>query len=811
LKAKFRFIIAACVLGLLMTGPFALTALLLFADSKDAERAAFAEFLLPRLPLGGLITTFGLIAGMILLRGLFQQYVQGLLRMAETLRLMLGANRNFRVTPDGPPEVRELARAANDLAQQRDELLTDVDAQIRQAKATVEEEKNRLAALMSELAMGVVVCNLDGRILLYNSRARLQFKALAQGPTSTSGGALIGLGRSIFSILERGQITHSLEHIQQRLRKGSAAPTANFITATRGGQLLRAQMAPVLRTGATDPATATVDTIPPNLPPGEGGRERPPTGEIVSNPPDPRAALHSGPASAAQSSALRNPASAPLSGKGGDEVSGQAAPVQGKNLDNALGLESQVTGYVLTIENITRNFEREAERDQALQALTDGNRAALGNIRAAVETLIDTPDMEPDYRERFTRVIADEAAAMSQRLDATMSRFADSLKTRWPLEDVLAIDILAAAARRIEDRLKLPIKHEEQDASLWMRVDSFSLIQAITFLASRLQDHYAIRELRLRLATEGKMVFLDLIWSGTPVSSETLYMWELEPMTVGAETSPLTLRDVIDRHGGEIWYQRDKAAHRAFFRMVLPAAVTPDLAANDQVQHLHSDSRPEYYDFDLFAARDAAGAGIDLDRKLSELTYSVFDTETTGLEPSNGDEIIQMGAVRVVNNRLLRQEVFDQLVDPGIPLKPAGIPIHGITEDMVHGQPKLDVVLPAFHEFCAETVLVAHNAAFDMRFFQLKEDSLGVRFTQPVLDTLLLSAVIHPNQESHRLELIAERLGINVIGRHTALGDAFVTGEVFLKMVPLLADMGIVTLRQALDAAQQTYFARIKY
>jgi DNA polymerase-3 subunit epsilon len=130
---------------------------------------------------------------------------------------------------------------------------------------------------------------------------------------------------------------------------------------------------------------------------------------------------------------------------------------------------------------------------------------------------------------------------------------------------------------------------------------------------------------------------------------------------------------------------------------------------------------------------------------------------------------------------------------------------------MVSGQPRLDVVLPAFHEFCAETVLVAHNAAFDMRFFQLKEDSLGVRFTQPVLDTLLLSAVIHPNQESHRLESIAERLGINVIGRHTALGDAFVTGEVFLKMIPLLADMGIFTLRQALDAAQKTYFARVKY
>jgi len=727
MKARFRFALAAGALGLLMTAPFMLAALLLYAEARDVERAVFAGFLVPRLPLVVVVAVMGLIAGMVALRGLFRPYAQDLPRMAETMRLMLGANRNFRVALEGPPEIRDLARAANDLAQQRDELLLDVETRIGQARATVEEEKNRLAALMSELALGVVVCNLDGRILLYNSRARLQFKALAQGPTSMSGGALIGLGRSIFSILERGQITHALENIQQRLHKGSAEPTANFITSTRTGQLLRAQMAPVIA----------------------------PTAEA------------------------------------------ERAP--------------QVTGYVLTIENITRSFEREAERDQALQSLTDGSRAALANIRAAVETLVDSPEMEADYRERFMRVIADETSAMSGRLEATMSRFADALKTRWPLEDVLGIDILAAAARRIEDRLQLPIKNEDQDVTLWMRVDSFALIQAITFLASRLRDDYAIRELRLRLCAEGKMVFVDLIWSGTPVSSETLYTWELEPMNVGAETSPLTLRDVIDRHGGEIWYQRDKAAHNAFFRIVLPAAAMPEAQAVDQAQHLRSDSRPEYYDFDLFAARDAEGSGIDPDRRLTDLVYSVFDTETTGLEPASGDEIIQMGAVRIVNNRLLRQEIFDQLVDPVIPLKPEGMLVHGITEAMLNGQPRLDAVLPAFHEFCAETVLVAHNAAFDMRFLQLKEASLGVRFTQPVLDTLLLSAVIHPSQESHSLESIAERLGISVIGRHTALGDAYVTGEVFLKMIPLLADMGILTLRQALDAARQTWFARVKY
>jgi DNA polymerase-3 subunit epsilon len=290
------------------------------------------------------------------------------------------------------------------------------------------------------------------------------------------------------------------------------------------------------------------------------------------------------------------------------------------------------------------------------------------------------------------------------------------------------------------------------------------------------------------------------------MSSETFYTWEMESMQVGAEASPLTLRDVIDRHGGEIWYQREKAAHRAFFRFVLPVA-TPEVEA-EQEDNKRGAGRPEYYDFDLFNFEDKS---IDLDRKLSELTYTVFDTETTGLEPSNGDEIIQIGAARIVNNRLLRQEVFDQLVDPERPLKPESIPIHGITEDMVRGKPNIDLVLPAFHEFCADTVLIAHNAAFDMRFLQLKEKRTGVRFAQPVLDTLLLSAVVHPNQESHKLDDILGRLGIEIDTRHNALEDALATAEVFLRMVPLLEKMDIVTVRQALEASEKTYFARVKY
>jgi DNA polymerase-3 subunit epsilon len=140
---------------------------------------------------------------------------------------------------------------------------------------------------------------------------------------------------------------------------------------------------------------------------------------------------------------------------------------------------------------------------------------------------------------------------------------------------------------------------------------------------------------------------------------------------------------------------------------------------------------------------------------------------------------------------LLRTDTFLQLVDPQRTISPASSLIHGINRETVSGQPTISEVLPAFHAFASETVLVAHNAAFDMRFLELKQHSTGIHFDQPVLDTLLLSAVVHPNQESHSLEAIAQRLAVPVIERHTALGDALVTAEVFLRLIPLLQSRGI--------------------
>jgi DNA polymerase-3 subunit epsilon len=267
------------------------------------------------------------------------------------------------------------------------------------------------------------------------------------------------------------------------------------------------------------------------------------------------------------------------------------------------------------------------------------------------------------------------------------------------------------------------------------------------------------------------------------------------------------VRDVIQRHEGEFWFERERVRHESFFRMLLPLAAEGEPLEAAAV--LKGDSRPEVYDFDLFRATDQTRELAQ--RSLAELSYTVFDTETTGLDPSAGDEILQIGAMRIVAGKLRREEGFEQLVNPQRDIPSLGLAIHGIHPEMVADAPTIDAVLPTFHAYAQDTVLVAHNAAFDMRFLELKRERTGVAFEQPVLDTLLLSAVVHPAQASHRLEAIAERLGVPILGRHTAMGDAMVTAEVFLKLVPLLAERGIHTLGQALEASQQTYLARVQY
>ena len=238
------------------------------------------------------------------------------------------------------------------------------------------------------------------------------------------------------------------------------------------------------------------------------------------------------------------------------------------------------------------------------------------------------------------------------------------------------------------------------------------------------------------------------------------------------------------------------------FQPVSPKAATP-LAGHQQI--LVPGNRPEFFDFDLFDSHSHHG-----DQPLKSLTYTVMDTETTGLDPET-DEIISIAALRIVNLRMISHDSFDELVDPRRHIPMDSYRIHGIHPDMVAGKESIEKVLPRFHAFASDTVLVGHNIAFDLKMFKEKEGACGVSFSHPVLDTLLLSALLHPAHQDHGLEAIGRRLGVEILGRHTALGDAVATAKIFLKLVPLLKEHGILTLAQAQNASRKTYYSRLKY
>ncbi len=622
-----------------------------------------------------------------------------------------------------------LAQAINELAAVRRGLAEHMAQHVADASRSVAQQRDQLAALMAELEQSVVVCNLDGRILLYNARARALFRRVLHPEGASSGiqaSAAIGLGRSIHALIEPAYIDHARAEVERRIARGETGSSARFVITTPAGHLLQVSMAPV-------------------RPAGESG--------VVN------------------------------------------------------GAGVQITGFVLLLDDITEEYEAHVRRDRRLLELTEASRASFASMQAALD-MLDYPDLNTAERERFHSIVRDEVRAMSIRLGALTADAGQDLKTRWPLQNMAGADLLSTAMEHISVATGAPMLAPEISGTPWLSVDSFSLLRALTFLAQKLEAQKPGLELGLRLSPAGGRVHLDLMWAGADLPAEKLTAWPALPMVGGEDgagaVAPLCARDVAERHGGEVWLEHEDAGARSFFRFLLPVEV------GEAVDLLSpSDSRPEYYDFDLLAAR-ASHRDLD-ERELVEIVYTVFDTETTGLDPRGGDEILQIGATRIVNGKVLRGESFDQLIDPQRSIPEAGIAVHGVTPQMVRGQPTLAEVLPRFRTYVSDTVLVGHNVAFDMRFLKIKEESTGIVFDQPVLDTLLLASIVYPNEQGHGLEALAARLGIQIEERHRALGDALMTAEVFLRLVPLLRQRGILTLREAREAAAASYYARLRY
>jgi len=458
----------------------------------------------------------------------------------------------------------------------------------------------------------------------------------------------------------------------------------------------------------------------------------------------------------------------------------------GRMLNGRMALLSDaagaVTGYLVTLVDVSDDLALLAHGDGVRRALTRDLRGMVGNLRAAAETMVDYPAMAAERRAEFERVVLDESRRISDKIDELGVEIRGHMLGRWPMADIHASDLARCVA---QDLAESGIRASLVGIPLWLHGDSLSLIQAVEALIRRIAEETGARDFEIEPLLGDRRVYLDLVWAGAPVPEGLLESWL--DMTCSQEAGGQRLRDILERHGSEPWSKATGRPGHAMLRLPLLAPHRPQFVPSPK----RLPPRPEFYDFGLMRAH--LGDETLAARPLREIDFVVFDCEMTGLQPMRGDEIIQIGAVRILQNRVLTGEGREWLVNPGRPIPPGSIKFHGLTDADVAGEPPIAEVLPAFRDFVGEAVMVGHNVAFDMKFISLKEKAAGVRFDNPVLDTMLVSLMLDGEEEEHSLDALCDRYGITIAGRHTALGDTIGTAELLIRMIDRLEAKGLTT------------------
>ncbi|MFN3832241.1 MAG: exonuclease domain-containing protein [Allorhizobium sp.] len=433
--------------------------------------------------------------------------------------------------------------------------------------------------------------------------------------------------------------------------------------------------------------------------------------------------------------------------------------------------------YVMTLRDVTTEVAAYGRRDVLLGDVFQQLRPAVSQLRrlAAGQTghLIDN------------ETVQQQIETLDTMLDRLEDRFDSCRSDGWPMAPTDARELSSQLRRELHGS---GLSLEVEAAEVAVRCNAFDIVSLLGHIATRVNGVTSAEQFQLTISDVGDAAELAVSWSGAAVTQDALQGWLSEPVHEGGVTCDTILR----AHGNTL--SVGSVSGR-------PAILT-QLRPIERLQPTGTDlSRHVVYDFDLLSR---IHYGKISDARLDALTYVVFDTETTGLLPDQGDEIVQIAAVRIVNGKRVKSEVFDLLVNPGRPIPASATAIHGVSNAMVADAVSVQDAVRQFHRFAEGAVLVAHNAPFDMEFLYRREKEVGVRFLHPILDTVLVSATAFGRAETHTLDALAARLGVHIeeADRHTALGDAIATADVFIKLKDMLAGQGLVRFGDVLTSVR---------
>ncbi|WP_068113614.1 3'-5' exonuclease [Tropicimonas marinistellae] len=445
---------------------------------------------------------------------------------------------------------------------------------------------------------------------------------------------------------------------------------------------------------------------------------------------------------------------------------------------------AEAPGYVLTLRDVTSDLALHADREALLDEIFDRVRRPAANL----QTVLDSGAVEPGSNGRTA--LLGEVSTLTHAITELGNRYDSARGGWWPMEEIRAGE-LVESVRVVSARGGINVTGEAEP--LLLRCDAFQMVALLTHLSERLVNVIGATALSLRIAEEADgSALVTLGWQGEVLQIGLLDGWLDVALEVGLAN--VTGRTVLAAHATEAWPEPG-AVGRNLLRLPLPVARKAE-SAQSAVR------RSAVYDFDLM---DREPTGELAQTPLRELTCVVFDTETTGLLPSSGDEIVQIAALRLLGGKRIPGEEFESLVNPERPIPASATEVHHVTNEMVAGAPTIATVGRRFHAFAHDAVLVAHNAPFDLEFLRRHEEGIGKRFDHPVLDTVLLSAVVFGQSETHTLDALTERLGIVIPAeaRHTAMGDTIATAAALEMMIPMLEGRGYRTFGEVIAAVRQ--------
>jgi DNA polymerase-3 subunit epsilon len=440
--------------------------------------------------------------------------------------------------------------------------------------------------------------------------------------------------------------------------------------------------------------------------------------------------------------------------------------------------------FLFVCEDISGEADTRGRREELLRGAVKGMRAPLTNLSLSADSLELLPDLDPSCRAALEHTIVEDARTLVRQFEVLAREVEELESPRYVMRDVFVEDLVTSVAQRLEEEgIRLTLIGEP----LWVKADVQALLFLLEFFARKIHRHSSAAALEVETLLGDRRVYFNYCWRGDLVPQGEILNWTSGP---AAPWGSHTVAEVLERLGSEVWSQRHEAPGFATLRFPVPSSSNQWASPAPALP-----SRPVYVDQAAPTEIELAAGWEQL--PLDRVHFVVFDTETTGLSPLQGDEIISLAGVRIINQGIVVGETFDRLVDPGRLIPPASMRFHGISDEQVQGRPRIEETLRAFREFVGDAVLVGHNGVFDLRFIRLKEPGAGVHFRGPVLDTLALSRFLHDHTPSHSLDAVAQRVGVVVRDRHTALGDALITAQVLLKFIYLLQERGVTTLGQA--------------